>query len=112
MAATIASTNYGNFVSSQNYSALRELIQEGHDVQAIYRAVVNNLRNPQGFAFLQELIDIHGVNIQVRKDNSQIAIFFIQHVQFCSLDRMKRLLQTTNNRLFPLFMRQFKVGMQ
>jgi hypothetical protein len=86
MAATIASTNYGNLVSSQNYSALRELIQEGHDVQAIYRAVVsNNLRNPQGFAFLQELVDIHGVNIQVRRDNAQITNCFIQHVNFARL---------------------------
>jgi hypothetical protein len=105
MAATIASTN------SQNFSALRELIQEGHDVQAIYRAVVNNLRNSQGLAFLQELLDIHGVNIQVKRDNANAynAICFIQHVRFCSLDRMKRRLQTTN-RLIPLFMRRFKVG--
>ncbi len=60
--------DYVAIAHSQNFSYLRQLIQEGHDVQQIFRHAGLHLVDPQrpeGVAFLKELIEIHGVNIQV-----------------------------------------------
>jgi hypothetical protein len=51
--------------SKNNFTALRDLIEDGHDVQEIYRAILSNDDFPNKFNFLQKLIDVYGVDIQV-----------------------------------------------
>lgn len=61
--------DYATLASQRKFSTLRQLIQEGHDVQKIFQSVGLHLvvgpRYRDGIVFLKELIEIHGVNIQV-----------------------------------------------